>query len=163
MAGYGWDEYDARNGGRQTIHDVENKIDITTDFIKVPGGEHGGNWGARISGKPRPGEPTDTKTTVVFAVNMEGFGGLNLESELDPLGYEGSITFKGMTNELGDFRLEVTDGPKSNAHPFVEHPAAQGKPMDRTLVNSLAVPPDAVWQTKRESMHFHLQYGSRLM
>lgn len=42
-----------RSGGRQTIHDPANRIDITTEFIKFPGGEHGGSWGARIKGTPR--------------------------------------------------------------------------------------------------------------
>src|ERR1700761_6777148 len=42
MAGYGWEEYDARNGGRQVIHDTGNKIDLVIDFVKVPGGQHGG-------------------------------------------------------------------------------------------------------------------------
>ena len=41
MAGYGWDDYDVRNGGRQTIHDEGNNIDIQTEFIKVEGGQHG--------------------------------------------------------------------------------------------------------------------------
>ena len=53
MAGYGWDEYDIRKGGRQTIHDAGNNLDLTIDFIKVPGGEKGGNWGARVKGVPR--------------------------------------------------------------------------------------------------------------
>jgi mannosyl-oligosaccharide glucosidase len=41
MTGYGWDDYDARRGGRQTIHDEGNNIDIQTEFIKVEGGQHG--------------------------------------------------------------------------------------------------------------------------
>ena len=38
MRGYGWDEYDARLGGKQTIYDEGNGIDITTTFVKIPGG-----------------------------------------------------------------------------------------------------------------------------
>jgi mannosyl-oligosaccharide glucosidase len=41
MVGYGWDDYDVRKGGRQTIHDEGNNIDIQTEFIKVEGGQHG--------------------------------------------------------------------------------------------------------------------------
>lgn len=150
MAGYGWDEYDTRSGGRQTIHDTENMIDITTEFVKVPGGEHGGHWGARISGKPREDAPADTKTTVVFAANMEGLGGLELGNDEEALGYEGTVSLYGQSPELGSFKLDITEGPKSNVHPFIEHPSAAGKPLDRSIVNSLAVTPEAIWQTKRE-------------
>lgn len=41
MAGYGWEEYDVRTGGKQVIHDQGNKIDITTEFVKVEGGTNG--------------------------------------------------------------------------------------------------------------------------
>lgn len=41
MKGYGWEEYDVRTGGKQVIRDVENKVDIITEFVKVEGGENG--------------------------------------------------------------------------------------------------------------------------
>lgn len=41
MAGYGWEEYDVRTGGRQVIRDRGNKVDITTEFVKVAGGDNG--------------------------------------------------------------------------------------------------------------------------
>src|SRR5271169_3715145 len=36
MASYGWTEYDGRNGGKQIISDRGMKIDIETEFIKIP-------------------------------------------------------------------------------------------------------------------------------
>ncbi|KAH7401557.1 glycoside hydrolase [Pyrenochaeta sp. MPI-SDFR-AT-0127] len=71
MARYGWTAYDAREGGRQIIEDVGNKINITTDFIKSHEGQSAGNWGLRIKGIPRNDAPTDLKTTIVFYVGME--------------------------------------------------------------------------------------------
>jgi len=41
MAGYGWEEYDGRTGGKQVIRDKVNQLDIETYLVKVPGGEHG--------------------------------------------------------------------------------------------------------------------------
>lgn len=149
MAGYGWEEYDARIGGRQTIHDTGNKIDITTEFIKIPGGQHGGNWGARITGKPIADAP-DTITTLVFAANTEGSGQMQLEQEQDSRGYLGTITFKGQAQELGDFTLEITEGPKSNRHPFINHPSADDKPLERTFVQSFTVPSEVQWQSMGE-------------
>lgn len=36
MATYGWAEYDIRTGGKQILSDRGMKIDIETEFIKVP-------------------------------------------------------------------------------------------------------------------------------
>ena len=149
MAGYGWDEYDVRQGGRQTIHDAGNKIDLTTEFVKVPGGKHGGSWGVRVKGTPREDAPAHLMTTVIFYGSMEGFGSLEIENEPDDLGYEGTVTMQGQTTELGDFKIDITTGPDSNRHPPVTHKAYGSKPLDRTMVASFQVPEEAIWQTKR--------------
>ena len=49
---YTWTEYDARQGGIQVLKDSKNNVEITTQFLKVPGGDNGGNWAVRIKGKP---------------------------------------------------------------------------------------------------------------
>jgi mannosyl-oligosaccharide glucosidase len=49
---YTWTEYDTREGGVQVIKDSANNVKITTEFLKVAGGDHGGSWGARIKGEP---------------------------------------------------------------------------------------------------------------
>ena len=36
MASYGWTEYDGRLGGKQILSDRGMKIDIETEFIKIP-------------------------------------------------------------------------------------------------------------------------------
>ncbi|KAL2786829.1 glycoside hydrolase [Aspergillus keveii] len=149
MAGYGWDEYDVRKGGRETIHDAGNSIDLTIDFIKVPGGQHGGSWAARVKGVPRDDAAADQPTTVVFHAGLEGLGNLAVSTETDdPRGIEGDVTFKGYTSELGDFTIDVTTGPTSNEHPEHDHPSYEDKPLDRSLVASLAVKPEHIWQTK---------------
>lgn len=151
MAGYGWDEYDVRDGGRQTIHDAGNNIDITTEFVKIPGGLHGGNWGVRIKGTPREDAPPNLMSTVIFYTAMEGLGSLEIAGEKGPLGIEGTVTVKGQTAELGHFTIDITEGPESNMHPPAAHQSSQDKPLDRTLVASFQVPVDAIWQTKRTS------------
>jgi mannosyl-oligosaccharide glucosidase len=52
LDGYTWTVFDAREGGVQVIKDGKNNLKITTEFLKVPGGEHGGSWAARIKGEP---------------------------------------------------------------------------------------------------------------
>ena len=148
MAGYGWEEYDARTGGRQTIHDAVNTIDLTTEFVKVPGGEHGGSWGVRVRGVPREDAPKHSKTIVAFSFAMAGLGILEVENERDTLGYEGVVTLKGYSVELGDFKVDVTPGPETNVYPRHPHPAWDEKPLDRTIVYSTTVPEEALWQAK---------------
>ncbi|KAL4954961.1 glycoside hydrolase [Aspergillus filifer] len=149
MAGYGWEEYDVRKGGRETIHDAGNSIDLTIDFVKVPGGQHGGSWAVRVKGVPREDALPDQPTTVVFYAGMEGLGSLEVATENDdPRGFEGDVKLKGYTSELGDFSIDVTKGPQSNGHPEYDHPSYEDKPLDRTLVSSMAVQPEHTWQTK---------------
>lgn len=154
MAGYGWDEYDVRQGGRQTIHDAGNSIDLTTEFAKIPGGEHGGSWGVRIKGEPREDSPPRQLTTLVFYAAMEGFGSLSVENEPDDLGIEGSVNLVGSSNELGDFTMEITEGPSSNAHPPATHKSYAEKPLDRTMVASIQTSDETIWQAKRRSLSY---------
>lgn len=154
MRGYGWDEYDVRKGGRQTIHDVGNFIDLTIDFVKIPGGNHGGSWAARVKGVPRDDAPEDTHTSIVFYTSLEGLGNLQVESAIEnQMGIKGDVTLSGMTPDLGDFSIEITTGPKSNKHPEFDHPSNAEKPLHRTVVASLQSPPEHLWQVKRELLN----------
>ena len=148
MAGYGWDEYDVRTGGRQTIHDAGNKLDLTTEFVKFSGGEHGGNWGVRVKGIPREDAPNDLKTTVIFYAAMDGLGSLSVVGQPELLGFEGDVTLAGEAPGLGNFTIDVSAGPDTNQHPQNVHEAYRKKPLDRTLVASFQVPETALWQTK---------------
>jgi mannosyl-oligosaccharide glucosidase len=147
MAGYGWEEYDIRNGGRQTIHDAGNTIDLTIDFVKTSGGTTGG-WVARIKGNPREDAPAQLMTTVVFYAGMDGLGGLEFANEQDELGQSGTVTLQGQTADLGDFKIDITRGPDSNVAPKHGHPTWYTKPLDRTMAASMQVPSDALWQAK---------------
>ncbi|KAF4628986.1 hypothetical protein G7Y89_g9162 [Cudoniella acicularis] len=146
MKGYGWDEFDARFGGQQTIYDAGNGIDITTMFVKIPGGTHGGSWATRVRGVVRKDAPPDLKTTVMFYASLEGLGSLEVENERSPLGYEGDVTLKGDSPGLGEYKVVVTAG--RGFHPKHTHPSYEEKPLDRTFVRSLTVPPEILWQTK---------------
>lgn len=156
MAGYGWDAYDPRTGGVQTIHDKGNGIDLETSFVTISEGA----WAARIKGTPREDaellagtkDGVDTlKTAVLFNLGLEGLGSLEATGaeDAEELGYEGDVVFTGQTSELGEFTVTIT-APQGNTHPEVVHPAGDSKPVDRTLVHSLQVPPEALWQIKRE-------------
>jgi len=149
MVGYGWDEYDIRRGGRQSIHDAGNSVDITIDFVKVPGGQHGGSWAARVKGVPREDAPEELYTSVVFYAALEGLGSLQAESSnTDPKGFDGDVKLTGFTSDLGSFTIDVTAGPDSNTHPVHDHSSYTEKPLDRTYVQSVLAHPDSLWQVK---------------
>ena len=40
------------NALTRNIKDTPNNVKLTTEFIKVPGGEYGGSWAARVKGEP---------------------------------------------------------------------------------------------------------------
>lgn len=147
MAGYGWDEYDVRSGGQQTIHDAGNRIDITTSFVKIPGGNNGGSWAVRVKGVPREDASPDLKTTVVFYATLQGLGSLEVADERDAMGYEGDVTLQGNSDGLGEYKLVVTTGEGS--HPAAMHKSYMDKPLDRTIVHSLRLPEEFLWQTKQ--------------
>ncbi|KAI5865551.1 glycoside hydrolase family 63 protein [Durotheca rogersii] len=148
MAGYGWDEYDTRRGGVQSIHDSGNKIDITTEFVKIPGGGHGGSWAARIKGVPRDDAPVDLKTTVLFYVASEALGELlDVSGDGDDNGYDGDVTFTGRSEVLGDYTLVVTKG--KGGHPTSAHAVSAKRDAEKTTVKSLTTPLEHLWQTKQ--------------
>ena len=46
---YGWLKHDGVNCGTQEI--IDHDFVLTTEFVKSAGGDHGGEWTARISGR----------------------------------------------------------------------------------------------------------------
>lgn len=157
MAGYGWEEYDIRKGGRQTVHDAGNSIDMTIDFVKVPGGLHGGSWAARVKGTPRESAPTNLLTTVVFYTSLDGLGSIEVEKgDEESVGFEGDVKLKGVTPDLGDFSIDVTSGPDTNEHPKFTHPSYQEKPLENSFVSSLEMPQEHLWQAKSKFGCFFL-------
>jgi mannosyl-oligosaccharide glucosidase len=137
MEGYGWTAYDPRKGGTQTIHDSGNKLDLTTEFAKIPGGKNGGHWGVRVRGRPRENAPQNLKTTVVFYVAIEDLNfnpgtalGCTHRQYDNP--FDGKVDCEGSAPGLGKFKIDV--GGK--------------KTVGRTAVKSLSVSENALWQAK---------------
>ena len=91
-----------REGGVQVLKDSQNNVQLTVEWLKVPGGHHGGSWAARIKGVPMKqsawllfrvmfnprsniqfssGEPM--RLSVLYYFALEGLGSLDWESEQD--------------------------------------------------------------------------------
>ncbi|PHH67632.1 hypothetical protein CDD80_684 [Ophiocordyceps camponoti-rufipedis] len=147
IPGYGWDEFDARTGGVQTIHDEGNNIDISTSFVKIAGGGHGGSWAARIKGTPRASAPDKLKSTVVYYLAQEGDGDLEPEQqEGSEGGFKSDVLFRGRSNALGSYKMVITNG--KGEHPTSDDELSSTRPGDTTVVNSQQLPDDMIWQAK---------------
>ncbi|KAK4127570.1 glycoside hydrolase family 63 protein [Parathielavia appendiculata] len=147
MKGYGWEEYDPRRGGIQTIHDIENHIDLTTSFVKVPGGAHGGNWAARIKGVLNKDALKEQKTIVVIYVTQEGESSvLQASPPDDEFGYEGDVTLTGHSETLGNYKLVITKG--RGVQPQSDHDLSTIRGPGQTVVQSLIYPEEHIWQAK---------------
>lgn len=48
---YGWEFHDGLSFGRQHIQD--GALRLTTEFVKRPGGQHGGDWSWRVTVEPQ--------------------------------------------------------------------------------------------------------------
>ncbi|KAN0141302.1 Glycoside hydrolase [Lactarius tabidus] len=147
LDGYTWTQFDPREGGIQVIKDPRNNVKVTTELLKVAGGEHGGSWAARIKGEPIiEGKPS--RTSFIFYTGLEGMGGLDLETDEDENGIDGPIVLTGFTPELDDFTLRVVDGPNNEA--FSDGPFADAfaQRIGKTHYSGFRVPPGSVWQAK---------------
>lgn len=152
-----WVSYDPRIGGRQIIDDDECHIKITIDFVKS---EDGYSWGVKVSADPHPGYE-NVKTSFVWYSGLEGekakvgtdkelqrSGYLNRQNKKNVLGYEGTVTLFGISEELGTFDLKINDGPKSNVHPKGNTSIHVELDPSKTHHYSLTVPDDHVWKAK---------------
>ncbi|KAI0255396.1 glycoside hydrolase [Lactifluus subvellereus] len=147
LDGYTWTQFDAREGGIQVLNDSQNNVKVTTELLKVDGGEHGGSWAARIKGEPiNGGQPSHT--SFIFYAGLEGMGGLDLESDEDENGIEGPVVLTGSTPELDDFNIRIVDGPNNKAFSGGPFSDVFAKRIGRTHYSGFRVPPGNIWQAK---------------
>ncbi|KAF4576863.1 Processing alpha glucosidase I [Pleurotus pulmonarius] len=147
LAGYTWTEYDPSEGGVQVIKDTRNNVKITTEFLKVAGGDHGGSWAARVKGEPiDPSVPSSIST--IFYFGLEGIGGLDMETDEDENGLEGPIKLSGSTPDLDEFTLKIVDGPNNVAPTEGPYYEEFQERIGKTHYLGLTVPPGDIWKAK---------------
>ncbi|EGN96016.1 glycoside hydrolase family 63 protein [Serpula lacrymans var. lacrymans S7.3] len=114
---YTWTTYDPRRGGEQVLRDSQNNVELTTELLKISGGNNGGSWAARIKGKPINSE-FPSRISTIFYVGLEGLGGIDMVTDENENGIEGPVEFVGSTPDLDDFTIrivDITNGPHSEA------------------------------------------------
>ncbi|RMC14593.1 hypothetical protein DUI87_09691 [Hirundo rustica rustica] len=140
---YGWLMHDGENFGVQEIRD--EGLVLRTEFVKQPGGDHGGDWSWRVTVKTEGKGPAPL-LSLFFYVATDGQGTLR------PVLENGTrlAAVAGTAEELGDFTLtflpptgEGGEGPKYASYNFL----AAGVPGLHRLT-------DLVRQSLRESSVF---------
>ncbi|KIL68625.1 glycoside hydrolase family 63 protein [Amanita muscaria Koide BX008] len=147
LDGYDWTEYDARQGGVQVLKDSANNVKITTEFIKVQGGDYGGSWATRIKGEPMTSDKP-CRVSTIFYVGLEGLGGLDMETDEDGNGIEDEFRLSGSTPELDNFTVRIVDTADNQHLADGSFAAAFKKTMGRTHYLGRAVSSGNMWQAK---------------
>jgi mannosyl-oligosaccharide glucosidase len=139
MEGYGWNAYDTRFGGSQTLHDKKLHLDLDTDFIKVGDGER---WAVRVTGTPRPGGSDKPNTVIIFHVAGEAVAPANAASFICVNPNSGSQNeeiqepaCQGNIPPLKPFKFRVVSDPRNIMK-------------SQIAVNSLQISKDRLWQAK---------------
>lgn len=102
---YGWIAHDGQDFGMQDI--VERTFMLRTEFVKRPGGDHGGDWSWRITGRGIHGETT---ISLFFYVATDGEG--DIKAHFVKEGKDSMIShITGHTEDLGGFTIRF---PKSS-------------------------------------------------
>ncbi|KAL8206431.1 UNVERIFIED_CONTAM: hypothetical protein K2H54_003001 [Gekko kuhli] len=109
LARYGWLRHDGLHFGAQEIRDAG--LRLQTEFVKRPGGRHGGDWSWRVTARPeRTAGTPPAFISLLFYVATDGQG------TLQPLVVEKNrmASLTGTTEELGDFTV-IFQQPTSEA------------------------------------------------
>ncbi|KAF8631416.1 hypothetical protein AX17_005094 [Amanita inopinata Kibby_2008] len=144
---YTWTEYDTRRGGVQVLKDSDNNVKITTEFLKFPGGDHGGSWAARIKGEPLT-KDKPSRVSAIFYAGLEGLGGLDMETEEDENGIDGEFRLSGSTPELDDFTIRIVDSSTNKHVADGSFASAFQKTIGKTHYLGQTMPSGSIWKAK---------------
>jgi mannosyl-oligosaccharide glucosidase len=136
---YGWNMHDGRTFGSQNIRDKLLNLDLTTDFVKVPHGNHGGDWVLRVTGKLRSESPV----SVVFYAGSDagdseagGSGLMSLNNKM-----------VGGTPDLQGFSITWSEKDRT----------------DNAEIRSLGIPLGKLWMIKNYAQKFLVDNGKTRM
>ncbi|KAG8906849.1 Processing alpha glucosidase I [Tulasnella sp. 408] len=147
LAGYTWTEHDPREGGVQVLKDPKLNLELTTEVLKFPGGEHGGSWATRIKGRPlNPSKPM--KVSMISYQGIEGLGSLEMETAADSNGLAGEIMFSGESADLGKFKLRRVESSNSQILTEGEHAETFEARNGKTHFMGRMVPDGGLWRAK---------------
>ncbi|MCJ8748999.1 hypothetical protein PDJAM_G00171070 [Pangasius djambal] len=111
LRSYGWQMHDGVNFGVQQIQDTD--FTLTTAFVKRMGGDHGGDWTWRITGKQHGTAPNAPVISLMFYVAPDTQG--SLQAHIENRTRLSHIT--GTSEELGNFKITFSKPTGGEASP----------------------------------------------
>jgi len=119
---YGWIEHDGRTFGVQEIEDGPFKI--TVSFVKNPGGNHGGDWTARISAATQDNQLQNELISFLLYSAIDE----KTKGWIKPYRFESglSVGVSGETEGLGAFTLKLYNQSGQVEHESYLSTTAQG-------------------------------------
>lgn len=147
LRSYTWNVYDPRQGGVQTIEDTLNNVRITTEFIKVSGGQNGGSWAARVKGEPL-NPSAMSRPSLIWYLGLEGLGGLDMDTDEEEDGLDGEVKFSGSTPELDEFTIRIVDHPDNSYITEGPHASAFSARAGKTHYLGQPIPTGHIWQAR---------------
>ncbi|CAH7690989.1 glycoside hydrolase [Phakopsora pachyrhizi] len=163
LGGYGYDKHDGRNFASHFLRDELNNLDLKIQFLKTPGGDHGGSWGMRIIG-----DSLDTsKPSRISLINyfgLDGLGTFQLDSNEDEEGIDDPvITLTGSSTQLGDFKIRIQDSPTNPPIHQGRHSEDFGDKLKNTQFLGSQVPSGSVWKAREYIIHAITQAAEPLL
>ncbi|CAA7265444.1 unnamed protein product [Cyclocybe aegerita] len=159
---YTWTEYDTREGGVQVLKDGFNNVKITTEFLKVAGGNHGGSWAVRVKGEPIEKDKI-SRISTIFYFGLEGLGGLDMVTEENENGIAGEIKLAGSTPELDEFTIRIFDSIDNRAVLGGPHVETFRKRLGRAHFIGRSINPGDVWKAKAHIMGALMERGRQVI
>ncbi|KAH7591808.1 Glycosyl hydrolase family 63 C-terminal domain [Nakaseomyces glabratus] len=103
---YGWQTYDPRIGGVETIVDKKNNLNLTVSLAKS---KDGANWVTRVSGKAMDPKRKSTGSIFLYLNQQTTKDDQKSMLHLTPNELKGKMSFKGVSSELGKYNVDVID------------------------------------------------------
>ncbi|CAI2190994.1 5523_t:CDS:10, partial [Funneliformis geosporum] len=144
---YSFKKHDGRNFAIQTLSDSKNNVKLKTELLKIPGGNHGGEWAIRISGNPiNDKEPS--RISILYYFGLEGDGSIELVNSLNKMGLDNPVELKGETPELGKFSIKILNDPNNKMPTNIPPGIPASTDLSKIQYWGHLVPDGDVWRAK---------------
>ncbi|CAL9734143.1 mannosyl-oligosaccharide glucosidase [Monosporozyma servazzii] len=147
---FSWVAYDPRIGGKESIIDHENNINLTISFVKSHDGK---NWATRIDGKPiDPNKKTAISIITYMNQNVGTTNPKNTKPYLKlnkPISND-ELEFSGYSSELDKYSISFKDnfGTYFQNSSLSTMEIAPGSDCSKTSHVSLTIPDEEVWKAR---------------